>query len=92
MAPTTQHAIIQGRVQGVYFREYTRREADRLGLGGWVRNLPDGTVEAVVTGKKEKVDQMIDWLHTGSPMAVVTEVLVKEHEAEETFTNFTIRQ
>ncbi len=92
MASTTLHVIVQGRVQGVYFRDYTRREADRLGLGGWVRNLPDGTVEAIIAGAKEKVDQMVDWLHTGSPMAVVTEVSVKELDREETFTNFTIRR
>ncbi|RLF60052.1 MAG: acylphosphatase, partial [Thermoplasmata archaeon] len=48
------HVYISGKVQGVFFREYTRRKAKNLGIKGWVRNLPDGRVEAIFEGEKEK--------------------------------------
>jgi acylphosphatase len=91
MANKTIHAIIEGRVQGVYFRDYTRREAERLGLGGWVRNLRDGSVEALIAGESDKVDQMLAWLHRGSPLAIVTGVTTMERSHEDTFPDFTIR-
>jgi acylphosphatase len=67
----TQHLLIQGRVQGVWFRESMRREAKRLGVTGWVRNTPDGAVEAVVQGSAEAVDALIEWARSGPPMARV---------------------
>jgi acylphosphatase len=91
MAEKTIYAIIQGKVQGVYFRDYTRREAERLGLCGWVRNLRDGSVEALITGDGAKVEQMLAWLHKGSPMAMVTGVTATERSGEEPFSDFTIR-
>ena len=60
----TLHLLIQGRVQGVWFRESMRREAERLGVTGWVRNAPDGSVEAVVQGSADAVDALIEWAHT----------------------------
>jgi acylphosphatase len=75
------HVIVQGRVQGVFFRAYTKEEADRLGLVGWVRNRHDGAVEALIEGEAAAVDRMIDWLHQGSPMANVVRVQVTEEEA-----------
>jgi len=71
---------IEGRVQGVYFRAYTRDEAVRLGLSGWVRNLPDSSVEVVVEGAPEQVERMVAWCHRGSPMSRVDRVLVTEEE------------
>lgn len=68
------HVIVRGRVQGVFFREYTRRKAEALGLAGWVRNLEDRTVEAVVEGDAGGVEAMLAWLHSGSPQSVVTGV------------------
>ena len=65
---------VHGRVQGVAFREYTRREAMRLGLCGWVRNMPDGTVETVFEGAEERVKAILTWLQTGSPHAQVERV------------------
>jgi len=80
MAQKRIHIIVQGRVQGVFFRAYTKEEADRLGLVGWVRNLHDGKVEALIEGKAAAIDRMIDWLHEGSPMANVVRVQVAEEE------------
>jgi acylphosphatase len=73
------HARVYGLVQGVAFREYTRREATRLGLSGWVRNLPDGSVEAVFEGDPAQAETLLVWLATGSPYAQVTRV---EHSEE----------
>ncbi|HQS81080.1 MAG TPA: acylphosphatase [Thiobacillus sp.] len=70
----TQHLLIQGRVQGVWFRESMRREAERLGVTGWVRNTPDGAVEAVAQGPDEAVDALIAWAHVGPPMARVQRI------------------
>jgi acylphosphatase len=66
--------IIRGRVQGVWFRESTRREAVSLGVTGWVRNLPDGSVEAVVEGPEDRVRRLVSWCHKGPPAAVVSRV------------------
>ena len=76
------HLIIKGRVQGVFFRDSTRREAIELGLCGWVKNRFDGSVEAVAEGPKEKVETLIAWCHHGPPVARVTKV----HEIREDYT------
>jgi acylphosphatase len=65
---------IHGRVQGVFFRGSMCEEAGRLGVVGWVRNLSDGTVEAVVEGRKAAVDRLVIWAHQGPPGALVTDV------------------
>lgn len=71
------HVFISGKVQGVGYRYYTTRQAQYLRLNGWVRNLPDGRVEAVFEGKRPIVEKMIQWCHKGSPNAVVSDVTVK---------------
>jgi acylphosphatase len=68
------YARVSGKVQGVAFREYTRREAARLGLSGWVGNLPDGTVEVMFEGPEEQTAVLLAWLASGSPFAVVTRI------------------
>lgn len=73
----TLHLQIEGRVQGVWFRESMRREAERLGVTGWVRNAADGSVEAVVQGADEAVDALIEWARTGPPLARVDRVTQK---------------
>lgn len=73
-------ARVHGRVQGVAFREYTRRQATQLGLSGWVRNLPDGAVETVFEGPAESVEMLLGWLDAGSPQARVDRVEVMEEE------------
>ncbi len=66
--------IIHGLVQGVWFRASTRDEAIRLGVRGWVRNLPDGTVQALFEGEKKKVEQIIGWCYKGPPGSRVSKV------------------
>jgi acylphosphatase len=73
-----KHLIIRGRVQGVGFRDAMRREAERLGVTGWVRNRRDGTVEAVVAGNADAVSAIVAWAHRGPPAAKVHEVAVAE--------------
>jgi len=68
------HVFITGQVQGVGFRFYTKGQADKLGLCGWVKNTSDGRVEAVFEGNKERVEEMITWCHEGSPSAQVKRV------------------
>lgn len=66
--------IVSGRVQGVYFRQSTAQEAQRLGLDGWVRNLPDGRVEGCAGGRAEALAQLRAWLKQGPPAARVDAV------------------
>jgi len=67
---------IYGRVQGVFFRSTMREIANELGVSGWVRNMPDGSVEAVVEGERDKVEELIRWAHRGPPLARVERVEV----------------
>jgi acylphosphatase len=85
------HVIISGRVQGVFFRAETRRAAERIGVTGWVRNRPDGTVEAVFDGNPQAVKDAIAWCHRGSPMSKVEDVQVTWEESDGAFTDFSIR-
>lgn len=73
---------VSGRVQGVFFRQRTVRLARDEGLGGWVRNLPDGRLEAVFEGDANRVDRMIEWCRRGPERAVVDGVEVAEEEPE----------
>jgi acylphosphatase len=75
MARIRMHAVVEGRVQGVFFRSFTVQEARGLGLSGWVRNLGDGTVETEFQGEEAQVNSMLLWLHHGSPNARVARVL-----------------
>jgi acylphosphatase len=82
-----RHAVVHGRVQGVFYRASAEQEAARLGVSGWVRNLPDGTVELVVEGEDAAVDRMLDWAGRGPSRAEVTRLDVEDHP-EEGFTGF----
>lgn len=76
------HVFISGRVQGVGYRYSTVDTAIQLGLTGWVRNLPDGSVEAVFEGSQTVVGQMIRWCYQGPPAAMVQKVLIAYEEPE----------
>jgi acylphosphatase len=81
---------VYGRVQGVFFRQWTINQARALGVSGWVRNAPDGTVEAHVTGGEEAVARMIAAMHHGPSQAHVEDVMVEAIEPEET-SGFSVR-
>ncbi len=91
MAEKTVHAVVSGKVQGVFFRDSTRIEAERLGLSGWVRNKGDGSVEALISGQESKVDQMVKWLYQGSPMSKVSGVEVEVAASPGNLDGFDIR-
>lgn len=66
--------LIEGKVQGVFFRASTREQARRLGLAGLARNLPDGRVEVIAAGEPEAIETLAGWLHHGPPQARVERV------------------
>jgi len=71
------HVLIEGRVQGVFFRAATRDEARAWGLAGWVRNLPDGRVEALFEGERPALEKMLAWSRQGPPYAYVDHLEVE---------------
>lgn len=85
------HVFVSGGVQGVLFRYETRREADRRNVTGWVRNLPDGRVEAVFEGEKSGVEELIDFCREGPPGARVKNVEVRWEEYTGAFEGFRVR-
>ncbi len=90
-ADSAIHAIVSGRVQGVSFRYFTQQIANRNKIVGWVRNLPDGTVELWAEGPRSALERLIQALHYGPPHAEVTEVAVTWLEPEGDHTAFRIR-
>lgn len=76
--PVARRVVVHGLVQGVFFRDSCRREADRAGVTGWVRNEPDGSVGALFEGSEEDVDHLVRWCHEGPPRARVERVDVIE--------------
>ncbi len=91
MAEKTVKAVVSGKVQGVFFRDYTRSEAQRLGVAGWVRNKKDGSVEILASGDEYRVDQLVEWLYQGSPNARVSSVEVKTAEKPGELKGFEVR-
>ncbi len=85
------HVIVHGFVQGVWFRASTREEALRVGVTGWVRNLPDGSVEAVFEGEKKKVEEIVGWCHRGPSGAAVSKVDISWERFRGEFSQFDIR-
>lgn len=85
------HLYISGRVQGVFFRANMRRVARLHGVRGWVRNLPDGRVEAVLEGRKESVMKVLEWARRGPPLARVEKIEVAWEEYKGEFEGFTIK-
>ena len=91
IAPVALHAIVHGRVQGVYFRTFVVRRGAELGLTGYARNLPDGTVEVRAEGETERLQRLLDRLRTGPPAARVEKVDTDWSENTEGYTTFRIR-
>jgi acylphosphatase len=85
------HAIITGRVQGVNFRAFTRRQAVALGLTGWARNRPDGTVEVLAEGERGALEALAARVQDGPPMAHVTGILTEFCDGTGEFAEFVIR-
>ena len=84
------HAVISGRVQGVFFRWETKHSADGFGVFGWVRNKRDGTVEAVFEGSEKSVMSILEWCKKGPPIAKVNHVDVKWEDYKGEFSSFEI--
>jgi len=85
-------ATIHGKVQGVWFRAWTRDTARELGVTGWVRNLPNGNVETMAQGSAELLNKFEHCLWEGPPLARVTEIEADWSEADEILPSFTIRR
>lgn len=85
------HVVVHGRVQGVFFRAGTRDKARRTGVGGWVRNRRDGSVEAVFEGPRKAVVEMLAWCYKGTDAALVEGVDVDYEDPTGEFTGFDVR-
>lgn len=92
MASVCTLAWVHGMVQGVGFRYSTQREAQKLGLTGYVRNMDDGSVEVLACGESTQVEQLVDWLKAGGPRSArVDKVLTEPHQPDREWSNFGIR-
>jgi len=89
---TRVRLVIEGRVQGVFFRASTAQDAQWLGVTGWVRNCPDGSVEIVAEGLKTKIDEFIAWCHHGPRGAIVSRVSQQFEAFSNEFERFGIRR
>ena len=85
------HLLINGRVQGVYFRQGMMETAEKNNVLGWVRNLPDDSVEAILEGNNSNVDAVVEWARFGSAGAVVKELKITEENYVGEFSDFVIR-
>lgn len=84
------HLFITGKVQGVWYRQSMLKEAIKLGVKGWVKNLSDGRVEAVIEGDEKVLKELIRWCHIGPPGAIVTKIDIIEEPASSEFLSFKI--
>lgn len=85
------HAIVSGRVQGVFYRDSTQKQAKKLSITGWVKNCDNGTVELVANGEEQQINQLIEWLWKGPIAAKVTNVEWNKVPLEE-FEDFSVRR
>jgi acylphosphatase len=84
------HVLISGMVQGVWYRASTKDKADEFGITGWVRNTPDGKVEAVFEGEENNIRRMLSWCWDGPEMAKVVDVNISFEDFIDEFDNFKI--
>ncbi|MFW6041127.1 MAG: acylphosphatase [Thermoplasmatota archaeon] len=87
-----KHVFFEGKVQGVFFRANTRDKAQQEGVTGWVKNLKDGRVEAVLEGPEDKVEKVIEWCKHNQPYASVENVEVKEEKPTSKFDQFFVKR
>jgi len=87
----TIHITVSGRVQGVYFRAFTKKQAIKHGITGIVSNKDNGTVEIIAQAEQENLDRLVSWCHKGSLMAKVESVTITESSTPEKFSLFEIR-
>ena len=85
-----KRVVVHGRVQGVFFRDSTRRRAEEAGVAGWVANRPDGSVEAVFEGDLGEVERLVDWMHEG-PSGAQVERMETFGEPPEGLVGFEVR-
>lgn len=90
-SPLRLHAIIFGKVQGVFFRDSTLHTANELKLVGWVRNLPNGSVEVIAEGSHDSLESLLNFLRVGPPQAHVEQVAADWQLATSEFPSFTVR-
>jgi acylphosphatase len=88
---TRAHVIVTGKVQGVFYRSETASKAKQLSVTGWVRNLPDGRVEAIFEGEEANVREIIDFCRRGPPNAYVVNIDIRRQEWKGEFDSFTVR-
>lgn len=86
------HTIVYGTVQGVGFRYHTQLQAQKLGVMGYVKNLPDNTVEIVAEGRPEAVDALLEWAQQGPTAARVTRLETREQTASSKYSEFSIER
>jgi acylphosphatase len=85
------HVFFIGRVQGVFFRANAKKRADELGVYGWIRNLQNGTVEAVFEGERANIEALIEWCRKNQPHATVDDVKTEWKKCEKGFNGFKVR-
>ncbi len=90
MAKTRAHIFVSGRVQGVFFRQKTKQQAESLGIRGWVKNLDDGRVEAVFEGEEEAVEALVDFCKKGPKGANVAGVKIDREQFLGEFDDFEV--
>ncbi|MFT4153245.1 acylphosphatase [Parafilimonas sp.] len=90
MSATAKHITVKGKVQGVFFRKYTKQKATELGLKGWVKNTKEGSVEILAQGDANAVNALIEWCYQGSPKSSVEKVESCNAEADTNLTGFSV--
>ena len=85
------HIFVSGKVQGVLFRDRTRRKARQIGVQGWVKNLPDNRVEMLLEGEKEKIQELIEWIKSEPFLVRVDNLEVKLEKYQNEFNNFEVK-
>ena len=90
MDKTGLHCFVSGRVQGVFFRSCTKEKAIELGLTGWVKNLTDGRVEAMIYGEKDKISIIKEWLQQGPNASKVEKINTSKEQFDPSYTSFKI--